>query len=100
MISIMMYSRRFFPYYTNTTITGLDTDGKGCIYSFDPVGSMGKELYSCQGSAMALILPILDSCVSCCLECILQLLDYRFRFLEKILRIRVQLNEQKKKLLK
>ena len=65
MISIMMYGRRFFPYYTNTVITGLDTDGTGCIFAFDPVGSMTKQLYACEGSAMPLILPILDAHVSC-----------------------------------
>jgi len=64
MISIMMYGRRFFPYYTNTVITGLDTDGKGCVFSFDPVGSMTQQLYACEGSAMPLILPILDANVS------------------------------------
>ncbi len=64
MISIMMYGRRFFPYYTNTVITGLDTDGKGCVFAFDPVGSMTQQLYACEGSAMPLILPILDAEVS------------------------------------
>lgn len=64
MISIMMYGRRFFPYYTNTVITGLDTDGKGCVFAFDPVGSMTQQLYACEGSAMPLILPILDAHVS------------------------------------
>lgn len=64
MISIMMYGRRFFPYYTNTVVTGLDTDGKGCIFAFDPVGSMTQQLYACEGSAMPLILPILDAHVS------------------------------------
>lgn len=64
MISITMYGRRFFPYYTNTVITGLDTDGKGCVFAFDPVGSMTQQLYACEGSAMPLILPILDAHVS------------------------------------
>lgn len=64
MISIMMYGRRFFPYYTNTVITGLDTEGKGCVFAFDPVGSMTQQLYACEGSAMPLILPILDAHVS------------------------------------
>jgi 20S proteasome subunit beta 6 len=74
MISIMMYGRRFFPYYTNTVITGLDTDGKGCIFAFDPVGSMTQQLYACEGSAMPLILPILDAHVSCLKNIFLELL--------------------------
>jgi len=101
MISIMMYGRRFFPYYTNTVITGLDTDGKGCVFSFDPVGSMTQQLYACEGSAMPLILPILDANVSYfCKLIVLIILDDELRFLVKIRQNQVQLNEQRKKLLR
>ena len=101
-----MYGRRFFPYYTNTVVTGLDTDGKGCIFAFDPVGSMTKQLYACEGSAMPLILPILDAYVSLPAK-ILQVLSHIYlfiylfiRFLVKTHQIQVKLNVQKKKQLK
>jgi 20S proteasome subunit beta 6 len=54
----------------------LDTDGKGCIFGFDPVGSMTQQLYSCDGSAMPLILPILDANVSYLMNILLKFLIY------------------------
>lgn len=37
MLSGMLYGKRFFPYYVNNILGGIDEDGKGCVYSFDPV---------------------------------------------------------------
>lgn len=57
----ILYSHRFFPYYTHTIIAGLDEEGKGAVYSFDPVGSFERETHRAAGSASALIQPVLDS---------------------------------------
>ena len=35
--------------------------GKGCIYSFDPVGSYEREEYRAGGSASAMLQPLLDN---------------------------------------
>ena len=35
--------------------------GKGCVYSFDPVGSYERETYRAGGSASALLQPLLDN---------------------------------------
>ena len=35
--------------------------GKGCVFSFDPVGSYEKEVYRAAGSASALLQPLLDN---------------------------------------
>lgn len=35
--------------------------GKGCIYSFDPVGSYERETYRSGGSASSMLQPLLDN---------------------------------------
>ena len=42
--------------------------GKGCVYSFDPVGSYERETYRAGGSASALLQPLLDNQVCCMLH--------------------------------
>lgn len=61
MLSTILYYRRFFPYYTYNIIGGLDEEGKGCVYSFDPVGSYERETYRAAGSAGAILQPLLDN---------------------------------------
>eukprot|EP00918_Siedleckia_nematoides_P072815 GHVU01158953.1.p1 GENE.GHVU01158953.1~~GHVU01158953.1.p1 ORF type:complete len:232 (+),score=33.40 GHVU01158953.1:80-775(+) len=61
MLSTMLYSRRFFPYYVYNIIGGIDEEGRGCVYSFDPVGSYERETYRAAGSAGAILQPLLDN---------------------------------------
>ncbi|XP_072014601.1 proteasome subunit beta type-1-B-like [Amphiura filiformis] len=61
MLSTILYYRRFFPYYTYNILAGLDEEGKGCVFSFDPVGSYEREQYRAGGSASALLQPLLDN---------------------------------------
>ncbi|EDV12133.1 proteasome subunit [Saccharomyces cerevisiae RM11-1a] len=56
--------RGFFPYYVHTIIAGLDEDGKGAVYSFDPVGSYEREQCRAGGAAASLIMPFLDNQVN------------------------------------
>ena len=37
MAAIMLYNKRFFPYYISNILAGLDEHGKGVLYSYDPV---------------------------------------------------------------
>lgn len=53
-----------FPYYVHTIIAGLDEDGKGAVYSFDPVGSYEREQCRAGGAAASLIMPFLDNQVN------------------------------------
>ncbi|XP_069786917.1 proteasome subunit beta type-1 [Narcine bancroftii] len=61
MLSTILYSRRFFPYYVYNIIGGLDEEGKGAVYSFDPVGSYQRNAYIAGGSASAMLQPLLDN---------------------------------------
>lgn len=61
MLSTVLYYRRFFPYYTYNILAGLDSEGKGCVYSFDPVGSYDRETYRAGGSAASMLQPLLDN---------------------------------------
>ena len=61
LLSVMLYHRRFFPFYTYNILAGLDSEGKGCIYSFDPVGSYERETYRAGGSAASMLQPLLDN---------------------------------------
>lgn len=43
---------------------GIDADGTGAVYSFDPVGSYERESCRAYGSAQSLVQPFLDNMVS------------------------------------
>lgn len=59
--STMLYNRRFFPYYISNIVAGLDENGKGHVYSYDPVGNFEDCGYRSAGSAVELIQPFLDN---------------------------------------
>uniref|UniRef100_A0A9J7Y5P8 Proteasome subunit beta type-1 n=1 Tax=Cyprinus carpio carpio TaxID=630221 RepID=A0A9J7Y5P8_CYPCA len=61
MLSTILYGRRFFPYYVYNIIGGLDEEGRGAVYSFDPVGSYQRDTYKAGGSASAMLQPLLDN---------------------------------------
>lgn len=61
MLSKMLYYRRFFPYYVYNIVAGLDENGKGCVYSYDPVGSYERETFRAAGAANELLQPLLDN---------------------------------------
>jgi len=61
MLSTMLYQKRFFPYYISNILAGLDQDGKGTLYSYDPVGHCEKNKYRAGGAAGAMLQPLLDN---------------------------------------
>lgn len=63
-LSTILYSKRFFPYYATAILCGLDEDGRGAIYSYDPVGSYEREQCRAAGAAASLIMPFLDNQVN------------------------------------
>jgi len=63
-LSTILYQKRFFPYYAHAILGGLDEEGKGAIYSYDPVGSYEREQCRAGGAAASLIMPFLDNQVN------------------------------------
>lgn len=61
LVSTLLYYKRFFPYYVSNIVAGLDDEGRGAVYHYDPVGSFERLTYSCGGSSAALIQPFLDN---------------------------------------
>lgn len=61
MLSILMYNRRFFPYYVSNVLAGLDEHGNGVVYSYDPIGHCEAAKYRAGGSSGALLQPLLDN---------------------------------------
>ncbi|ELA41554.1 uncharacterized protein VICG_01418 [Vittaforma corneae ATCC 50505] len=56
----LLYSKRFFPYYSYAILCGFD-NGTATVYSYDPVGSYDKTRCRCNGSSSVMIQPLLDS---------------------------------------
>ncbi|GAA5961626.1 hypothetical protein JCM21900_002830 [Sporobolomyces salmonicolor] len=63
LVQTMLYGKRFFPYYCYVILGGIDRDGTGAVYSFDPVGSYERESCRAYGAAQSLVQPFLDNMV-------------------------------------
>ncbi|GAA5845361.1 hypothetical protein JCM9279_004856 [Rhodotorula babjevae] len=63
LVQTMLYGKRFFPYYSYVILAGIDRDGTGAVYSFDPVGSYERESCRAHGSAQSLVQPFLDNMI-------------------------------------
>ncbi|OJJ03954.1 hypothetical protein ASPVEDRAFT_43421 [Aspergillus versicolor CBS 583.65] len=60
-VSTLLYEKRFFPYQLQTMVAGLDADGEGAVYYYDPAGCIEKRTHCSAGEASSLMLPFLDS---------------------------------------
>eukprot|EP00271_Cylindrocystis_brebissonii_P011738 TRINITY_DN29659_c0_g1_i1.p1 TRINITY_DN29659_c0_g1~~TRINITY_DN29659_c0_g1_i1.p1 ORF type:complete len:219 (-),score=46.13 TRINITY_DN29659_c0_g1_i1:575-1231(-) len=56
-----LYYKRFFPYYTFNILAGLDTEGRGCVYPYDAIGSTHRTGHFVLGSGQMQVVPVLDN---------------------------------------
>lgn len=63
LVSTMLYGKRFFPYYISNMVAGIDENGVGCVYDYDPVGCFERLTFHSVGSSAPLIQPFLDSVI-------------------------------------
>jgi len=61
MLANMLYAKRFFPYSVRNILAGLDENGKGVVYGYDPVGCMEKLGHAAGGAGVAIMAPLLDN---------------------------------------
>ncbi|ALC49471.1 Pros26 [Drosophila busckii] len=64
MMMIAMYAKRFYPYLVLNILAGLDANGKGMLYTYDPVGFFETVPYTAAGVAGQMLMPILDNQVA------------------------------------
>ena len=62
-LSIVLYKRKALPYFSFSTLGGIDGDGHGAVYKFDAIGSFERVAAACSGKGMEMIQPILDDLV-------------------------------------
>ncbi len=64
LLSVVLYNRRFFPWYTFNLIIGIDAEGKGAIYGYDAIGSHERLSVASQGSGKSMVQSLLDNQVA------------------------------------
>jgi len=64
MLARTLYYKRFFPYYTSNCLAGIDPEGKGALYRYDPVGCIERVKCDVHGAGIEILQPFLDNQVT------------------------------------
>jgi proteasome beta subunit len=60
-LSILMYSYKWFPFFVETLVGGVESDGTPRLYVLDPLGSILEEEYAAVGSGATVAFGFLEN---------------------------------------
>jgi len=61
--SVVLYKRRFFPYQVYNILAGIDKNGQGAVYAYDPRGDIERFPYFASGDSKQLMLRVLENSI-------------------------------------